>query len=56
MDEKLKLLYQRKGELHTTIEIAQAQMQNVNSEIVKLLNANSTNGKEAEVKKEPNVI
>ena len=31
-------LYLRKGELTTTIEIAQAQLQAVNQELVKLLN------------------
>lgn len=40
----LQELYAKKGELQTTIEVADAQMKQVNQEIVKLLNANSQNG------------
>ena len=35
---ELKDLYARKGELVTSIEVAQAQLQSVNQEIVKLIN------------------
>lgn len=31
-------LYQRKGELTTSIEVAQAELQAVNEELVKILN------------------
>ena len=45
IQEQLKELYALKGELRTQIEIAQARLQPVDQEIVKILNQAASNGK-----------